>query len=78
MCSKGTSRLVESTAIAPPDLLPRLMERLQSHDGGELTSCPDTDIPAAIERVLADSSPIASRWSGCLRRPRAARRCCRA
>jgi len=44
----------ESTVvIAPPDLLPRLMERLQSHDGGELTSCPDTDIPAAIDRVLA-------------------------
>ena len=43
----------ESTVvIAPPDLLPRLMERLQSHDGGELTSCPDTDIPAAIDRVL--------------------------
>ena len=44
----------ESTVvIAPPDLLPRLLERLQSHDGGELTSCPDTDIPAAIERVVA-------------------------
>ena len=44
----------ESTVvIAPPDLLPRLMERLRSHDGGELTSCPDTDIPAAIDRVLA-------------------------
>ena len=44
----------ESTVvIAPPDLLPRLMERLRSQDSGELTSCPDTDIPGAIDRVLA-------------------------
>ncbi len=44
----------ESTVvIAPPDLLPRLVERLRSQDGGELTTCPDTDIPAAIDRVLA-------------------------
>ena len=39
--------------IAPPDLLPRLVERLRSQDAGELTTCADTDIPAAIERVLA-------------------------
>ena len=44
----------ESTVvIAPPDLLSRLVERLRSQDGGELTTCADTDIPAAIERVLA-------------------------
>ena len=44
----------ESTVvIAPPGLLPRLVERLRSQDGGELTPCADTDIPAAIERVLA-------------------------
>ena len=44
----------ESTVvIAPPDLLPRLVERLRSQDAGELTTCADTDIPAAIERVLA-------------------------
>ena len=44
----------ESTVvIAPPDLLPRLVERLRSQDSGELTPCADTDIPAAIERVLA-------------------------
>ncbi len=44
----------ESTVvIAPPDLLPRLVERLRSQDGGDLTTCADTDIPAAIERVLA-------------------------
>lgn len=43
----------ESTVvIAPPDLLPRLVDRLRSQDSGELTSCPDTDIPAAIERVV--------------------------
>jgi hypothetical protein len=44
----------ESTVvIAPPDLLPRLVERLRSQDWGELTTCADSDIPAAIERVLA-------------------------
>ncbi|MBK5295743.1 MAG: PilZ domain-containing protein [Vicinamibacteria bacterium] len=43
----------ESTVvIAPPDLLPRLVDRLRSQEGGDLTSCPDTDIAAAIERVL--------------------------
>ena len=34
----------ESTlVIAPPDLLPRLVERLRSQGGGELTTCADTD-----------------------------------
>jgi hypothetical protein len=43
----------ESTVvIAPPDLLPRLVERLRSQQAGDLITCPDTDIPAAIERVL--------------------------
>jgi hypothetical protein len=37
--------------IAPTDLLPRLVERLQSQPG-ELITCPDNDIPAAIERVV--------------------------
>ncbi len=37
--------------IAPIDLLPRLVERLQSQPG-ELITCPDNDIPAAIERVV--------------------------
>jgi len=42
----------ESTVvIAPTDLLPRLVERLQSQPG-ELITCPDNDIPAAIERVV--------------------------
>lgn len=42
-----------TVVIAPPDLLPRLVERLRSQEAGELTTCADTDIPAAIDRVLA-------------------------
>ncbi len=42
-----------TVVIAPPDLLPRLVDRLQSQQPGELVTCPDTDIPAAVERVLA-------------------------
>lgn len=43
----------ESTVvIAPPDLLPRLLERLRSQESGEVIACPDLDIPAAIERVV--------------------------
>ena len=45
----STARTV---VIAPPDLLSPLVDRLQSQDPGELVSCPDTDIAAAIERVL--------------------------
>jgi PilZ domain len=37
--------------IAPPDLLPRLVDRWQAL-AGTVVTCPDTDIPAAIERVL--------------------------
>jgi hypothetical protein len=37
--------------IAPADLLPRLLERWQAQ-AGTLVTCPDSDIPAAIERVL--------------------------
>lgn len=42
-----------TVVIAPPDLLPRLVDRLRLQDEGELTPCADTDIPAAIERVVA-------------------------
>ena len=43
----------ESTVvIGPPDLLPRLVERLKSQ-GGDPVTCPDTDIAAAVERVIA-------------------------
>jgi hypothetical protein len=43
-----------TVVIAPPDLLPRLIDRLRSQQPeGELIACPDTDIPAAIDRVIA-------------------------
>ena len=46
-----------TVVIAPPDLLPRLVDRLRSQQPeGELIACADTDIPAAIDRVVAARS----------------------
>ena len=43
-----------TVVIAPPDLLPRLVDRLRSQQPeGELIACADTDIPAAIDRAVA-------------------------
>ena len=45
-----------TVVIAPPDLLSRLVDRLQSQQPGDILACPDTDIPLAVERVL-DTRP---------------------
>lgn len=40
-----------TVVVAPVDLLPRLVERLQAQ-GGEVIACPDTDISAAVTRAI--------------------------
>ena len=45
-----------TVVIAPPDLLPRLVDRQQSQQPGDVIALPDTDIPLAVERVL-DTRP---------------------
>ena len=43
-----------TVVIAPPDLLPLMVDRLRTQQPeGELIACADTDISAAIDRVVA-------------------------